>query len=319
MTTPTLHDDRVDAMRSSVMHAVDTDIKRRGRRARNVIGLAAASVLVVGLGGYAIGSLDSSTTSASSSADDSSKEAGSSAGRTSMTEGESAGGDEKAVAPDDTRQVVTTGEISVTVKDPRAVAQRLSTWVEGVGGRVDSRSESGSGSSASAYVTVRVPSTKVTATIDRLEAYGTVRDVRISNEDVTTQTKDLDARIDALQVSIGRLEKILADAGSSTEVIKAENALTQRQEQLESLQAQRKSVADQVALSTLSIDLSQRPTVDSVEPGGFTGGLRDGWNALVSTVNAVVEVAGVLLPWAAVAAVLLVGWRLVSRRRSPRR
>lgn len=321
MTTPTLHDDRIETMRSAVMHAVDVDVQHRGRRARKVVGLAAASILVVGLGGYAVQAIDSSTTSASSSADKQADSGGASASRSggALAQDEAAGAGEKAVAPEDDRQVITTGEVSVTVKDPRATAQRLSAWVESIGGRVDNRSESGSGTTASAFVTVRVPSAKVTATIERLATYGTVAGVTLRNDDVTAQTKDLDARIDALRLSIDRLEKILADAGSSGEVIKAENALTQRQEQLESLQAQRKGIADQVSLSTLSIDLSQKATVDSVEPGGFTGGLRDGWNAMVSTVNAVVEVAGVLLPWVAVGAVLLLGWRLVSRRRSPRR
>lgn len=314
MTTPTLHDDRIDKMRLSVMHSVDTDIKRRGRRARTIIGLTAASVLVVGLGGYALESLDSTQPSSSISADDS----GGRAERNSATaEGSgSAAGDAKSVAPEDDRQVITTGEVSVTVKDPRGTAQRLSTWVESIGGRVDNRSESGSGDEASAFVTVRVPSTRVTATIDRLTTYGTVEHVSLQNEDVTAQTKDLDARIDALQLSIGRLEGILAEAGSSGEVIRAENALTQRQEQLESLEAQRKAVADQVSLSTLSIDLSQKRQVDSVEPGGFTGGLRDGWNALVSTVNHTVEIVGVLLPWALVAVVIAGIGRLLLRRRA---
>ena len=160
-----------------------------------------------------------------------------------------------------------------------------------------------------------MPSTRVTATLDRLATYGRVDDVSLQNSDVTAQTVDLDARVDALQVSIDRLTAILAGATSSKDVIAAELALTDRQEQLESLQAQRKDLADQVSLSTLTVTFAQKPTASSVEPGGFTGGLRDGWNGLVSTVNAGVEVAGVLLPWAlVVAGVLLVG-RLVARRR----
>ncbi|MCW2770686.1 MAG: hypothetical protein JWR27_2119 [Aeromicrobium sp.] len=315
MTAPTLHDDRIDQMRLTVMHSVDTDIKRRGRRARNVIGLIAASVLVVGLGGYAIESLDSTHDTSSSVAADEGAGRSERNGAAAEDSG-SAGADQKSVAPEDDRQVITTGEVNVTVEDPRGAAQRLSTWVESIGGRIDNRSESGSGDQASAFVTVRVPSTKVTATIERLKTYGTVEDVSLHNEDVTARTRDLDARIDALQLSIGRLGKILAAAGSSAEVVKAEDALTQRQEQLESLQAQRKAVTDQMALSTLSINLSQRPAVDSVEPGGFTGGLRDGWNALVSTVNRTVEIVGVLLPWALIAAVLVGIGRLVLRRRA---
>lgn len=330
MSTPTLHDDRIDAMRLHVMHRVEQDATRRGRRTRTAIGLTAASVLVVGLGGYAATSLggptETSTLSAGISEDAADAPAG---GSPSMPEGGYAAPDSAAKSPafqdspgrlmpggpDADRQVITTGSIMVTVARPRATAQQLSTWVQSIGGRIDDRTENGTGDDASASLTIRVPSSQVTATVDRLRTYGTVDDVSIQNSDVTAQTKDLDARIGALRISIDRLEAILAAADSSNDVIKAEGALTQRQEQLESLEAERKGLADQVSLSTLSIELTQKAQVDSVEPGGFGGGLREGWNALVSTVNTVVEVAGALLPWAAIAAILTVIVGVANRRR----
>ncbi|MFC5675774.1 DUF4349 domain-containing protein [Aeromicrobium endophyticum] len=322
MSTPTLHDDRVEKMRMSVMHRVDQDVTRRGRRARTTIGLAAASVLVVGLGGYAVESL-SSDQQLSSAPDQSA--GGASASRDAAApertrldaapqDGRSLRNEQGAEADVD-RQVVTTGSASVTVTRPRSTVQQLSTWVESIGGRIDDRSESGRGDDASASVTVRVPSAKVTATIDRLDSYGTVDDVSLQNTDVTAEARDLDARIDALRLSIDRLTAILGSATSSRDVIQAESALTDRQKQLESLQAERKGIADQVSLSTITITFSQRATADSVEPGGFTGGLRDGWNGLVGAVNRGVEVVGVLLPWAAIAAVGLLVVRLVRRRR----
>ena len=318
MNTPTLTDERVATMRSTVMQAVDRDIAKRGHRVRQTVGLAAASVLVVGLGSLGINAISNSTSSgdSGSSAGSAQKEVAPDTALQDSAGDEAAGGqDNKAAAPEADREVITTGEINVTVKDPRAVAQKISAYAESIGGRVDSRTEHGDGEDASAFVTVRVPSTKVTATIDRLKTYGTVDNVSLQNDDVTAQAKDLDARIDALRLSIDRLERIMASSDTSAELIKAESALTQRQEQLESLEAQRKQIADQVSLSTLSIDLSQKAKADSVEPGGFKGGLTDGWNALVSTVNVIVEVAGALLPWAAIVIALYALYRLVARRR----
>jgi hypothetical protein len=321
MSTPTLRDDRVEKMRMSVMHRIDQDVTRRGTRTRTAIGLAAAGVVVIGLGGYAAGTLGGSHYEVSGAPDrsrDSSDSAGAAApqatalGETSESQqGELA--EKRASGPE--RQVVTTGTVSVTVARPRTTVQRFGAWIESIGGRVDERSENGSGDDAYASVTVRVPSTSVTETIDRLRTYGRVDDVSLQNSDVTAQARDLDARIDALQLSIDRLTAILADTASSKDVIEAEGALTQRQEQLESLQAERKAIADQVSLSTVTITFSQKATADSVEPSGFTGGLRDGWNGLVATVNRVVELAGVLLPWAAIAAVVGLLARLVVRRR----
>jgi hypothetical protein len=306
--TSTLTDDQVAAMRSSVMHTVDQDVRRRGRRARRAGGLVAASVLLVGIGTAGVHVLDLGT---STSAD--------SAGGGSVSEIQSSAPDAarddsgKVVAQD--RQVVTTGQVNMTVKDPRAVLERISTYVESLGGRVDKRTATGEGDRASAFVEVRVPSSRVTATLERLATYGSVDDVTTQNDDVTSQATDLDARIRALRVSIDRLEQIMASSRTSGELIKAETVLTKRQEQLEQLVAQRKDIADRVSLSTLSIDLSPPARPDSVDPDGFTGGLRDGWDALVSTVNRTVEVVGALLPWTAVLLALYGAYRLVVRRR----
>lgn len=313
MTTPELDERRIDAMRSSIMHTVDADVARRGRRTRRGLGALAAACFVVVIGGLGFSQLVGTNTASDDAA---------SGGRTATepgVAGDSAlrDSDEKAapeVAPRDAREVITTGSVDVTVKDPRDVAQRFTAWVESKSGRVDGRTESKDAEGrASASLTVRVPSDQMSKALAQLATYGDVGTVDVQNEDVTAQGQDLDARIKALEISIDRLERILADAGSSAEVVRAENALTQRQEQLESLQAQRKALTDQVALSTLHVELVQQGSASSVSPGGFQGGLVKGWDALVDTVNGIVSLAGVLLPWLAVALVGWVLWRVARR------
>jgi hypothetical protein len=312
MTTPDLDDRRIDAMRSSIMHAVDADIARRGRRTRRGLGALAAACFVVVIGGLGFSQLVSPQV-----ADDAAS------GGRAATEPRSAGDSaldsttEKA-APEtgqrDAREVITTGSVDVTVDDPRDIAERFTAWVESMNGRVDGRTESKDDEGrASASLTVRVPSDQMSKALAELATYGDVGTVDVQNQDVTAQGQDLDARIRALEISIDRLEKILADATSSAEVIRAEGALTQRQEQLESLQAQRKALTDQVSLSTLHVELVQKGSASSVSPGGFQGGLVKGWDALVDTVNGIVSLAGVLLPWLAVAVVVWILWRVVRR------
>ena len=320
----TLTDDRIETMRSTVMNAVDADIRRRGARTRRVIGLGAASVLVIGFGTFGLNAIngpDGGNDSVASSRPDAGgsefesveKPAGKVASDSSAAPADEAALDAARQGAD--REVIVTGSISVTVSEPRESAQKVSAYVDSIGGRVESRSESGADNFETAYLEVRVPSAKVTETIAKLKTYGDVNNVTLQNSDVTSQAQDLDARIDALNVSIKRLEKIMADSTSSDELIKAEGALTQRQEQLESLTAQRMSISDQVQLSTLSIELTQNAKADGVEAGGFKGGVIDGWNALVSTLNNIVELVGVILPWSAVALVLYGAYRLVARRR----
>lgn len=308
MSTPTLHDDRIAAIRTGVMLAVDQDISRRARRARRTIGLAAASVLVVGIGAVGYQALDLSGNNRATLSSESSAASG-------AADSAASGKAEAFSAPFDEREVITTGSVSVTVKQPRDSASKLSTYVERLGGRIDSREENGSGREASASLQIRVPAAKITTLIDALKAYGSVDDVSMQHDDVTAVSKDLDARIDALKISVGRLQDILADATTSRDVISAEKALTDRQSKLESLEAEKRSLSGQVELSTVSVNFSQKASVDSVEPGGFTGGLRDGWNGLVSTFNHTVEFVGVLLPWLLIAGLVFAAARLIARRK----
>ena len=142
MSTPTLHDDRVEKMRMSVMHRVDQDVTRRGRRARTVVGLSIAGVLVVGLGGYAVSSLDGTGVSEISA--DSARSDDYSGGRAAAPEAQLDAQDgtaklsqseaaAKQPAPAADRQIITTGSASVTVDRPRTTVQQLSTWIESVG------------------------------------------------------------------------------------------------------------------------------------------------------------------------------------------
>jgi len=314
MTTPELDERRIDAMRSSIMDSVDADVARRGRRARRGLGMLAAACFVIVIGGVGFSQLANPNGGESDSAGAGRSTTDSGAAGDSALQGSA---DEKAapeIARDDAREVITTGSVDVTVDDPRDVAERFSAWVERASGRVDGRTESKDGEGrASASLTVRVPSDQMSKALAELATYGDVGTVDVQNEDVTAQGQDLDARIKALEISIDRLEKILADAGSSAEVVRAENALTQRQEQLESLQAQRKALTDQVTLSTLHVELVQKGSASSVAPGGFQGGLTKGWDALVDTVNGIVSLAGVLVPWLAVALVVWVLWRVARR------
>lgn len=316
-TTPTLDDDRVAAMRSGVMSEIDQSVRHRGRSLRRAAGgtLAAAVVLGVGAAGFAsLITPDSPSVIAGASND-------------------SAGADERAVAPDMAampevanarngvvdlsgeyaadadREVITIGSVSLEVTDARKAATGIATWVEDNGGRIDSRYDDEGRSSLS----VRVPAATVGATVEALEEFGDVTSTSIQREDVTSTARDLDARIESLTISTKRLQKIMDEATDSDQLIKAESALTQRQAELEGLQAQRSLMADQVALSTLSIEVVERAKAESVEPGGFVGGLRDGWNALVSMVNGVVTTTGVLVPWLGLALVLGALWWLTRR------
>ena len=150
-----------------------------------------------------------------------------------------------------------------------------------------------------AWITVRVPADELSAMVDELAGLGEVTASTVNRQDVTEQTVDLQARIDAAQASVDRLLELMTQAGSLSDLIAAEAALAERQATLESYQQQLESLESQIEMSTLSVTLVPKSEAVEADPAGFTDGLAAGWNGLVATLNGIVIALGFLIPWIA--------------------
>lgn len=223
------------------------------------------------------------------------------------------------------RDIVKTATMTLTVAEsdtPIAVADKAATLATDAGGRIDSRTEYGGSTLDRARVTLtlRVPADKLDGVIDGLKELGTVDSLDMKADDVTNQRVDLDARIKALQTSVDRLLAIMRDARDPSALIEAESALSQRQADLDSLRAQRAALGDQIAYSTLTVEviapLTGGPAPQQYQ--GFFGQVERGWDALVDTGTHLFLLVGLMLPWAAAVLVLLallVGVIKLAKRR----
>ncbi|OBF09927.1 hypothetical protein A5727_21745 [Mycobacterium sp. ACS4331] len=226
------------------------------------------------------------------------------------------------------RDVVKTASMVLTVPDTSAAADQAAVIAEDSGGRVDSRTEdAGSGSGrASSSVVLRIPADRLDEVLRRLKELGVVESTETRADDVTAQRVDLDARIRALQTSVDRLLAIMRDAADPEALIAAENALSQRQAELDSLRAQRTQLGEQVDYSTVNVNFIAEQ-IGGPAPqrySGFLGEVHRGWDALVGLVKDLVLLLGWWLPWLGalvVAAALVYGVVVVLRqalRRMPR-
>ena len=218
------------------------------------------------------------------------------------------------------RSIVVTGTLTVTAENPLAAADKAVSIVEGAGGRVDGRTENAAtdGDRGSATLVLRIPAAKLTPTLDALKKLGRADQVEIDSTDVTTQTQDLGARIDALRASITRLLQLEASATDTTNLIAIETAVSDRQGELESLEAQQRGLDDQISMSTITLALRSDAAAPPVKPADFWTGLGAGWHGFTAFWAGALVVFGVLLPWllflgiATVVTVVIV--RLVRRR-----
>ncbi|MFC9892312.1 DUF4349 domain-containing protein [Nocardia sp. NPDC127579] len=221
------------------------------------------------------------------------------------------------------RKEVVTGSVKVVAADPVAAAGAVADQVIAAGGRIDSRTEQpgtkDDGKRPSARLTVRVPADKTDAFIDGLGSIGELAEITTERDDVTMQWEDLDARIKALQASVDRLRALIAGATNTADLITAEEALSGRQGELDSLTAQKRRLDDQVALSTLTISISTDAEHSDDGPSNFWDGLVDGWNSLVDWLQDAVVFAGKAIPWLGFLAVIgAVVWGLVTLLHRPR-
>jgi hypothetical protein len=246
-----------------------------------------------------------------------------------LTDGASAGApeapppQEPLTVEDATRDVVKTASMTITVSNTSEAADKAAVMVEHADGRVDSRSEDAGSDSglARTSIVLRVPVAKLDGVVRELKTLGRVQTADTTSEDVTAQRVDLDARIKALQTSVDRLLAIMRDARDPEALIAAEDALSQRQADLDSLRAQRDALGDRIEYSTVNVTFVAE-TIGGPAPNeykGFLGQIERGWDALVYVAGNLVLLFGLMLPWLGVLAVtggIAYGViRLVSARR----
>jgi len=215
------------------------------------------------------------------------------------------------------RDVIVTGGMLVTVDSPVDATNEAIRIAESSGGRVDSREEYAAtdGNNGGSTLVLRLPSKTLTATLDKLKALGEVERLDLSSTDVTAEIQDLDARISALSSAIDRLHALLAKAKSIEDLITLETEITSRQGDLESMQAQQRYYADEVSLSTITVELVSVADAPVDEPDTFLSGLGAGWGGFVVFVNGLLVLTGVLLPWLVFFAIIGgIVWFFIRRR-----
>lgn len=226
------------------------------------------------------------------------------------------------------REIIATAQATLQVVDIRDAADAIAAIADERGGYVESTeirtspvedqtSAQAPPDSGYGWISIRVPSADLTGVIEELASSGKVLSSSVSKQDVTSTAIDLRARVDATRASVERLTELMSNTATVSELIEAETALSDRQALLESYEQQLAALDDQVAMSTLQVELTRTANATSADPDGFAAGLLAGWNGLIVSLNALVIAIGFVLPWLVIAgAVVLVIWLIRRRRRT---
>jgi hypothetical protein len=221
-----------------------------------------------------------------------------------------------------TRSVVYRGEITVRVKNVAAAVARAEGLAAGVDGLVyaeETSSEPGRKGAGNATMTLKVPPTQFRPMLNQLGGLGKQLSRSQTASDVTSQAVDIESRLRSQRSSVSRLQALLAKATTVGAIVQVEGELSQREADLEALEAQQKTLSELVDLATINVsfvapDVKVAP-VPKDDNLGFMSGLRGGLDALLVVVVVALTAAGALLPFLITIAILGVPALLVLRSR----
>lgn len=221
------------------------------------------------------------------------------------------------------QKVIKTGNLTLTVDDAVASAQRIRGLADEKQGTVQTSSiiEQEDGTHYG-YVTLRVPADAFEETMAALKEMAVVvESENVSSSDVTEQYIDLSARLNNAKAQEARYVEILDVAKTVEDMLQIEQALASVRATIESYTGQIQYLDSQVGMSTITVTLSEEPTVvigGKVFRPGTT--VKQAAQAVVAIAQAIVVAViwivivgvGVGVP---VVLIGLLGWKGITRLR----
>lgn len=300
------------------MSELDTAGQRSVRPGKTVRSLRASAVLLL-TASLALAGCSADGSSSTSSADE--KAAGAAGNREGASSVDSSGGKARKAADSPkltASHIIRTASLTVQVKDVPKALDKARTTTEDAGGYVGqettNRDDEGH---EETRVVLRVPTQKYDDVLAGLEGAGKLLERDSKAQDVTDQVVDVESRIKTQRVSVTRIRELMDRATKLSDVVTLEGELSSRQADLESLLAQQASLKDRTSLATITLSLTETPVKEAKDEAGFTDALAGGWNAFVTMLRWIALAFGAVLPFAVVAALVVLVWVRLARGRRP--
>ena len=228
--------------------------------------------------------------------------------------------DERAIdtggSLEDLAKIVRTGRLRLKIDDGtfRDVRDAAVAIAEDAGGFVlDSRVQGRSGT-----FTLRIPAGRFDGVMTRLGRLGQVELEEQNGEDVTAEYIDLQARMDILTARRDVLQDLMEQATGLSQTLMLQNRFDEVQLQLERITGQLRFLQDQVAESTIQLEIVERSAPQQQQEQVDNPSLLEAWKRGIQGFLNVITVAivglGYLLPLLIAIAVWF-GVREVMRRR----
>jgi hypothetical protein len=218
--------------------------------------------------------------------------------------------------------IIRTAQFNLTTREfdtARANLEAILKRHRGYIGELKIGGAAGSGRTLTA--TLRVPADQLDAMLSDVKTLGRVESESQSGQDVTSQYVDLEARLANARTTEQRLTDLLRNrTGKLSDVLEVEQEVDRVRGQIEQMEAERKTMANQVSFATLNATITEdyQARLQVVPPSTFTRlrnaaveGYRDMVEGMMSVALFLLSNGPSLLLWGAV---LFLPGRLVWKR-----
>ncbi|HBR80864.1 MAG: hypothetical protein UX09_C0011G0007 [Candidatus Uhrbacteria bacterium GW2011_GWE2_45_35] len=223
------------------------------------------------------------------------------------------------------QKIIKTGYLDIVVEAVDESAVKITALVTGAGGYIqDSSLYEREDGTKWGSITVRVTTKEFEKTLIEIKKLATaVNTETASGQDVTEEYTDLEARLKNSKAQEAEYLEILKKAVTVEDILNVQNYLGQTRQEIESLQGRIKYLENLTSYSTISVSLSEEPTLkipskefrpwSTVKEAGQAL-IALGQNLIIYAIWFAILGGGLLLPIVIIAGLITLGFKMKRRK-----
>lgn len=188
----------------------------------------------------------------------------------------------------------------------------VKTSLVNMGAKVSDSSYSEFNSQKEYRLRIRIAPNQFDNVNDLLKTVGTVEDFTQSSNDLTTQNRELDIRIENRNALLLRLRDLVNQSTNVSQILEIEREASRIESELESLKTQKNYLENQVQLSTIDLRLYEEKTITDKLGISFDSLSASFIYAMSLSIGFVVSLIGFLIPVAIVIGIPFALFKAVS-------
>ena len=223
-------------------------------------------------------------------------------------------------------KIIRTASLNIATKQYDESLALLKRLCEEAGGWVSWTSENTSGTGLrSANLTLRIPSDKLDSFLEGTGGVGRVTYRSETADDVTDSYYDTATRLATQQALMNRLQTLVTDAASLSDLLALESQIADTQYEIDRLTGSLQSTDKQVDYATVDISLREERAAEDLTNDEMSFGerllsaLQVGLKAFAGFIGDAVVFLMAALPFLAVVIVVVIVWKVVRKAKKNRK